>query len=96
VLVELLPRVRDIRRMGAASVDVCTVGSGRVDAYYERGLSWWDWAAGLLVAREAGAVVTTLAGGSPGPDADSVLAAAPAIAAPLGALLRSLGAHEMP
>lgn len=96
VLVGLLPSVRDIRRMGAASVDLCSVGSGRVDAYYERGLSWWDWAAGLLVAREAGAVVTSLTGGPAGPGAEGVLAAAPGVAPQLGALLRSLGAHQVP
>jgi myo-inositol-1(or 4)-monophosphatase len=93
-LVDLLPRIRDIRRMGAASVDLCMVGRGRVDAYFEWGLSWWDWAAGLLVAREAGATVLPLSGPprAPGSYADSVLAAAPAIAAPLSALLRSVGA----
>ena len=55
---------------------------GRLDAYYERGLAPWDLAAGGLIATEAGAVVTDLAGGPP--RADSVLAAAPGIA---GALL---------
>jgi myo-inositol-1(or 4)-monophosphatase len=101
-LVELLPRVRDIRRMGAASVDVCMVGSGRVDAYFEWGLSWWDWAAGLLVAQEAGAVVSPLSALSAssglvgdGAYTDSVLAAAPGIAVPLGELLRSIGAEHV-
>jgi myo-inositol-1(or 4)-monophosphatase len=93
-LVDLLPRIRDIRRMGAASVDMCMVGRGRVDAYFEWGLSWWDWAAGLLVAREAGATVLPLSGPASislrHPEA--VLAAAPGIAEPLGALLRSVGA----
>jgi myo-inositol-1(or 4)-monophosphatase len=58
----LLPRVRDIRRRGSAAVDLCMVASGRVDAYYERGLNYWDYAAGGLVAREAGAVVGGLSG----------------------------------
>jgi myo-inositol-1(or 4)-monophosphatase len=53
----LLPRVRDIRRMGAASLDLCAVATGRVDAYVEQGLQPWDLAAGSLVAREAGARV---------------------------------------
>ena len=52
----MLPRVRDIRRFGSASIDLCAVACGRVDAYYERGLKPWDLAAGGLVAREAGAV----------------------------------------
>ena len=58
VLVQILPEVRDIRRMGGAAVDLCSVGRGRVDAYYEVGLSPWDCAAGSLIAREAGATVT--------------------------------------
>jgi myo-inositol-1(or 4)-monophosphatase len=58
----LLPRVRDIRRRGSAALDLCTVAAGRVDAYYERGLNYWDYAAGGLIAREAGAVVGGLSG----------------------------------
>jgi myo-inositol-1(or 4)-monophosphatase len=58
----LLPRVRDIRRAGAASVDLCAVAAGRLDGYYERGLNYWDWAAGALVAAEAGATVGGLNG----------------------------------
>lgn len=55
VVADLLPRVRDIRRLGAAALDLCAVGAGRLDAFYETGLKPWDWAAGLLVATEAGA-----------------------------------------
>ncbi|MBC7290971.1 MAG: inositol monophosphatase [Actinotalea sp.] len=62
VLVELLPRVRDIRRIGSAAMDLCLVASGGLDVYYERGLNPWDLAAGQLVAQEAGAVVTGLRG----------------------------------
>jgi len=58
----LLPRVRDIRRRGSAAVDLCMVAVGRVDAFYERGLNYWDYAAGGLIAREAGAVVGGLSG----------------------------------
>ena len=57
VLSLVLPVVRDIRRMGAAAADLCSVACGRVDAYYERGLGPWDWAAGSLIASEAGARV---------------------------------------
>jgi myo-inositol-1(or 4)-monophosphatase len=53
----LLPRVRDIRRFGAAAADLCLLAAGRVDAYYERGTAEWDRAAGLLIAVEAGARV---------------------------------------
>lgn len=51
----MLPLVRDIRRNGAAAVDICHVAMGALDGYYEAGLKEWDWAAGGLVATEAGA-----------------------------------------
>jgi len=54
----LIPRVRDIRRNGAAAVDLCHVASGAVDGYFESGLKEWDLAAGGLIAREAGALVS--------------------------------------
>jgi myo-inositol-1(or 4)-monophosphatase len=53
----LLPQVRDVRRMGAAALDLCAVGAGRLDGYVEEGLNPWDVAAGGLVAAEAGARV---------------------------------------
>jgi myo-inositol-1(or 4)-monophosphatase len=62
VVAALLPHVRDIRRAGSAAVDLCAVAAGRLDAFYERGLHAWDFAAGGLVAREAGARVGGLAG----------------------------------
>ena len=58
----LLPQVRDIRRGGSAAVDLCSVAAGRMDAFYERGLNYWDYAAGGLIAREAGALVGGLSG----------------------------------
>jgi myo-inositol-1(or 4)-monophosphatase len=69
----LLPRVRDIRRRGSAAVDLCMVAAGRVDACYERGLNYWDYAAGGLIAREAGAVVGGLSGR---PESTSMVVAA--------------------
>jgi myo-inositol-1(or 4)-monophosphatase len=77
VLARLLPRVRDIRRFGAAAIDLCLAAEGLVDAYYEKGLNAWDRAAGGLVATEAGLRVTGLAGAPPGPDL--VLAAPPGV-----------------
>jgi len=62
VIAALLPYIRDIRRGGSASVDLCAVAAGRLDAFYERGLNYWDFAAGGLIAREAGALVGGLAG----------------------------------
>ncbi|MCM0618812.1 inositol monophosphatase family protein [Nocardioides bruguierae] len=60
--VHLLPRVRDIRRMGSCALDLCSVASGRVDAYAEEGVNHWDYAAALLVARAGGARAEVLAG----------------------------------
>jgi len=65
VLVDVLPRVRDIRRIGSAAIDLCLVASGEVDLFYERGLQAWDQAAGTLVAAEAGATVVGLRGAPP-------------------------------
>ena len=68
----MLPLIRDIRRNGAAAVDICSVAMGALDAYFEDGLKEWDWAAASLVATEAGAkfglygqapYMTTLAAG---------------------------------
>lgn len=66
VLTRVLGEVRDIRRIGAASLDLCGVASGRLDAYFERSLKPWDHAAGALIAREAGAHVTGVDGGPEG------------------------------
>jgi myo-inositol-1(or 4)-monophosphatase len=62
VLIELLPRIRDLRRAGAAALDLAYVAAGRVDAFYERGLKRWDEAAGLLLVHEAGGVTADLDG----------------------------------
>jgi myo-inositol-1(or 4)-monophosphatase len=66
LLAELLPHIRDVRRIGAAALDLCSVAGGALDLYYERGLKPWDVAAGALVATEAGAVVTGLHGSPAG------------------------------
>ncbi len=85
VLAQVLPRVRDIRRGGSCSVDLCSVASGTVDAYYERGMNPWDAAAGALIATQAGALVTGLHGQPPGPS--MTLAAAPRLLRQLHDLL---------
>ena len=59
----VLPAVRDIRRGGAAALDLAWVGAGRLDGYFERGVQPWDWAAGALIVREAGGEVVELSGG---------------------------------
>ena len=95
VITRLLPLVRDIRRMGTASLDLCMVASGRTNAYVERTLSPWDHAAGAIIAREAGAVVKGF--GDAAPSRDFILAAEPALAAVLEPLLIELGMRfELP
>lgn len=76
-MASLIPRVRDIRRNGAAAVDLCHVASGAVDGYFESGLKDWDVAAGGLIAQEAGAIVTGR-NGAPAGEA-MVIAAGPAL-----------------
>lgn len=66
VLTQVLPKIRDIRRLGSAAIDLCLLADGSIDLYYERGLNPWDMAAGAVVATEAGAVVTGLRGGPAG------------------------------
>jgi myo-inositol-1(or 4)-monophosphatase len=85
VLQAVLPRVRDIRRGGSAAVDLCSVASGTVDAYYERGVNLWDIAAGGLIAAEAGAQVTGLRGRPPSASM-TVAAAQPLLGELLGVL----------
>jgi myo-inositol-1(or 4)-monophosphatase len=76
-LVTILPAVRDIRRIGSAALDLCAVACGQVDAFFEAGMYEWDWAAGALIAGEAGARVAGLDGRPPG--RHTTLAANPAL-----------------
>ncbi|MBB5164550.1 MAG: monophosphatase [Mycobacterium sp.] len=90
VLARLLPDVRDVRRLGSCALDLCMVAAGRMDAYYEDGVHVWDWAAGALIAAEAGAQLIL-----PPVDGDSdllIVAAAPGIAEEFDAALRRAGA----
>jgi myo-inositol-1(or 4)-monophosphatase len=57
LLARMLPVVRDVRRIGCCALDLCMVATGQLDAYYEDGVNVWDWAAGALIAAEAGAQV---------------------------------------
>ncbi|MGW5560998.1 inositol monophosphatase family protein [Micromonospora sp. NPDC003944] len=94
VVAGLIAHVRDIRRLGAAALDLCLVAEGRLDAYFEKGLAAWDLAAGGLVAAEAGVLVAGLAGRPPGPDL--VVAAPPALFVPLHDRLAALDASGGP
>jgi len=92
VVAALLPRIRDIRRAGVASADLCSVAAGRVDAFYERGLNYWDYAAGALVAAEAGAVVGGLRGAPP--SGSMTIAAGPELFGALASVLAGLDADR--
>jgi len=78
VLLRVLPQVRDIRRVGAAALDLCWCACGRFDAYYERGLNPWDLAAGTLIATRAGLAVRDL-GARDGEPKGTVVAPEPLI-----------------
>jgi len=86
----LLGRVRDIRRAGAASLDLCAVAAGWVDGYFEHGLNRWDWAGGALIAAEAGAVVRL-----PDAESDMTFVAAPGIAEELLGVLTETGLADL-
>ncbi|GLY69766.1 inositol monophosphatase [Amycolatopsis taiwanensis] len=90
----LLDRVRDVRRPGSGALDLCSVAAGWTDGYLEHGLHRWDWAAGALIAAEAGAVVS-LPGRDPELGPDATFAAAPTIAGPLREAFISCGAGEI-
>jgi myo-inositol-1(or 4)-monophosphatase len=86
-LTQVLPACRDIRCMGSAALNLCWVGCGRLDGFYERDLKVYDYAAGALVATEATAVVE-----HPGDnDVDLIIAAAPNIFGPLRSLVGGNG-----
>ncbi|WP_313959947.1 inositol monophosphatase family protein [Mycobacterium deserti] len=89
ILATLLPEVRDVRRMGSCALDLCMVAAGQIDGYYEDGVHVWDWAAGALIAAEAGAAVRLPPAEG---DAGFVVAAAPGIADALNEALLRAGA----
>ncbi|MDR5865734.1 inositol monophosphatase family protein [Halomonas koreensis] len=97
-LMAVLSRCQDVRRAGSAALDLCAVASGRLDAYYES-ITPWDLAAGLLIAREAGARTGHLYPGPGGIPEDlygeNLLVATPALHEPLGELLRHADASEL-
>jgi myo-inositol-1(or 4)-monophosphatase len=94
ILPGLLPKVRDIRRLGAGALDLCGLAAGRLDAYYEQGLSPWDLSAGRLIATEAGARVEGLRGKAA--SHDLVVAAAPGVFDALHELLAAADADADP
>ncbi|MCK0440484.1 inositol monophosphatase [Gordonia alkaliphila] len=97
LLAALLPQIRDVRRMGAAALDLCMVAAGAVDAHFEHGLAPWDWAAGGLIAAEAGARVVLPPAQSSSADGHATVAVAPGIADDFLALLTDIdGLRQLP
>jgi myo-inositol-1(or 4)-monophosphatase len=76
-------RARAVRRFGSAALDLAYVAAGRFDGFWELRLKPWDVAAGILIAREAGAAVTDMAGGDGMLESGDIVAAAPALLAPM-------------
>jgi myo-inositol-1(or 4)-monophosphatase len=93
VVARLLPRVANLRRFGSASLELCAVAAGRLDAYFEAGLHNWDYAAGVLIATEAGCAASGLHGRAPSPELTAV--SGTGLAEPFFALLEELGADTV-
>lgn len=80
---DVFKKIEDIRRNGAAALDLAWVGAGRMDAYFEIGLKPWDVAAGALIVREAGGVVTDFDGNDNVEESNTILAAPYKLMTPL-------------
>jgi myo-inositol-1(or 4)-monophosphatase len=93
VAAQMLPQVRDIRRLGSCALDLCYVAAGNLDAYYEHGLNAWDFAAGALIAREAGVRIEGWDGAPPDPS--FAMAARPETFDALHQALSDAGARTM-
>lgn len=87
----LLPHVRDIRREGSCALDLCSVASGRLDAYIEAGTHPWDWSAGALIATEAGARFAVRRTPDGAPDSPVILCAADEVHGRFETLARDAG-----
>lgn len=92
VLTHVLPRVRDLRRLGSAALDLCAVADGTLDLQFERGLNPWDVAAAWCVLTEAGGVLTGLRGAPAG--VIMTVAGDAGRVAELAALLEQAGADD--
>ncbi len=82
-------RARGVRRLGSAALDLAYVAAGRLDGFWEQRLKPWDIAAGILIAREAGAVVTDLRGGDAMLETGDIVAASPGLVPPMLEIIRA-------
>jgi fructose-1,6-bisphosphatase/inositol monophosphatase family enzyme len=90
VLAAVMARASNVRRLGAASIDLALTAAGRFDAYWERGLQPWDIAAGIVLLREAGGFVSDLDGGQDMLEKGTICAGTELIQRELLALVRSI------
>ena len=87
----IMPEVAGVRRFGAASLDLAYVAAGRYDGFWEHDLSPWDMAAGIVIVREAGGLVSDLSGGDAMMESGGILATNDRLQGPLGRILRHAG-----
>jgi myo-inositol-1(or 4)-monophosphatase len=90
-MAELQPKVAGLRRFGAASLDLAFVAAGRLDGYWERNLKPWDIAAGMIVVREAGGIVSGIEGGDTALQTGNVVCGNEFVQAELVKILKPLG-----
>src|SRR3984885_11381407 len=88
ILASIMAATSGVRRFGAAALDLAYVAAGRLDGFWEFGLSPWDIAAGMLLVREAGGYVSDLSGGQTMMTSGDILAANDHLHLPLAALIR--------
>jgi myo-inositol-1(or 4)-monophosphatase len=96
ILASVLPATSGVRRFGAAALDLAYVAAGRLDGFWEFGLSPWDMAAGILLVREAGGYISDLSGGHDMMASGDILAANDHLHLPLAALIREASRGSVP
>ena len=90
ILKDFLSKTAGARREGAASLDLCALATGRFDGFFEFNLKPWDIAAGALIAKEAGAIVTDMQGEQNWLESGNIVAANPKV---LAQMLQILSTH---
>ncbi len=96
LLSHIVKRTRGIRRAGAAALDLCFVAEGVFDCFWEKNLSPWDTAAGVVIAREAGALATDMSGNDFNPRAKSILCGNPILHAETLSMMNQISKRKRP
>ena len=94
LLSHIVKRTRGIRRAGAAALDLCFVAEGVFDCFWEKNLSPWDTAAGVVIAREAGALATDMTGQHFNPRQKSILCGTPVLHAETLTLMNQIAKRK--